>query len=67
MVTTTEKEIQPKKDEIDEIITAAKEASASMGVQHFTADFLSEASTLTRSAKRWLRATVFLGVLTLVT
>lgn len=54
-----------KKQEVDKIIASAKEASASVGVAHFTSDFSGEAEELQDVASNWLRATVILACLTL--
>lgn len=59
-------DIQKKSKEIDEIITVAREASASVGVAHFTADFSKESEELETKASNWLRATAILGVITFV-
>ena len=55
---------EAKKTEIDEIVVAAREASASAGVAHFSSDFMAEAEKLEKSAEWWLRVT---GGLTLIT
>lgn len=52
--------------EIDGIISAAREASATVGVAHFTADFSGEASTNETEAKLWLKWTAGLAVATIV-
>lgn len=59
-------DIQIKKNDIDQIITAAREASASVGVGHFTADFLAEASDQGINANTWLKATAGMAGLTLL-
>ena len=53
----TKGEIAEKKTAIDGIITAARDASASVGVAHFTADFGNEASENRAQGKQWLVAT----------
>ncbi|KGD64051.1 hypothetical protein Y5S_02591 [Alcanivorax nanhaiticus] len=53
-----------KKIEIDKIVSSAKEASASVGVGHFTSDFNGEAEYLEGAASKWLTATVLLAALT---
>lgn len=53
-------------NELDQIIAAAREASASVGVAHFTVDFTTEASSMESSASRWLWATVIVAGLTIV-
>jgi hypothetical protein len=60
------KEIEEKSKEIDDIIVAAREASASVGVAHFTADFMTEVEQLERGAKRWLVASISSAFLTIV-
>jgi len=65
MVDAAKSEIGSKAKEIDEIIRAAREASATVGVGHFTSDFSGHASTLEGQAKTWLRVTGGLGVASL--
>lgn len=60
------KNIQKKSKEIDEIISIAREASASVGVAHFTADFSKEASELEDKSDKWLKATALFAALTLI-
>lgn len=59
-------EVTAKKGEIGEIVTAAREASASAGVGVFTSDFEGHASTLKTDADKWLRNTLFCAIGTLV-
>lgn len=59
------KETKAKKTEIDDIVAATREASASAGVAHFSADFMNEAETLTKSAQWWLWVTGGLALVTL--
>lgn len=66
MLEGAKNEIQKKSKEIDEIISVAREASASVGVAHFTADFSKEAEELEKKATNWLRATTILGAITFV-
>ena len=47
-------------------IQAAREASASAGVAHFTIDFLSEAQNMEKQAKNWLITTIILASASLV-
>lgn len=54
------------KKEIDGIIVAAREASASAGVAVFTSDFEGQANTLEGQAKDWLLYTTVLAVVTLL-
>lgn len=67
LLDSTEKDVTGKNEEIDKIVKAAREASASVGVAHFTADFTSEAANMENEAKIWLKATAALGGLSLVT
>lgn len=59
-------QIEEKKQEIDSVVQAAKEASASVGVSHFSANFSQEATNLQKSAKYWLWTTIGLAVITLI-
>lgn len=59
-------DIKKKQGEIDQIIVAAREASAAVGVGHFTADFLAEANTQGTNANTWLKATAGMAGLTLI-
>jgi hypothetical protein len=60
------KDAEKKSKEIDDIISAAKEASASVGVAHFTADFSKESVELEGNARLWLTATGVFASITLV-
>jgi hypothetical protein len=62
----SKKEVAEKSDQITEIVTAAREASASAGVGVFTRDFEGQATSLEGVAKRWLWATIGLAVVTLI-
>lgn len=62
----TKQDINNQKIEIDGVVSAAKEAAASVGVSHFSSNFKQEASNLNNSAINWLRATVILGGITLL-
>lgn len=66
LLESTEKDVSNQKDEIIKIVNAAREASASVGVAHFTADFDTEASNMETQATVWLKVTAALGVLSLV-
>lgn len=66
LLSKTSKEIDDKKLEIDSIVTSAREASASVGVAHFTVDFSNEADRLDKSSSRWLAATAILAISTLL-
>lgn len=54
-----------KMEEIGNIITKAREASASAGAGVFTSDFRSEAEKLLKKARPWLIATMGLAIATL--
>ena len=54
-----------KQDEVDRIVDAAREASASAGVGTFTTEFSSEADELLSASKKWLWGVGGLGLLTL--
>lgn len=66
LVEKTKSEIESKHSEINSIIGAAREASASVGVAHFTGDFTEEATNLSTAAKNWLIATGVLAGVTFV-
>jgi len=63
---TTKVDVQTKKEEIDSVVLAAKEASASVGVGHFSANFEEEANTHKTNATKWLKTTVVLAGITLL-
>jgi hypothetical protein len=64
----TKKDVQTKKEEIDSVVLAAKEASASVGVGHFSANFKEEADTHKTNATKWLWTTaIFAGSTLLLT
>lgn len=63
----SEKDVSGKSEEINKIIQAAREASASVGVAHFTADFITEAITMEGQAAIWLKATSLLAAFSLFT
>jgi hypothetical protein len=56
-----------KAKEVDGIVSAAREASASVGVGHFTSDFAGEVTRMRGEAKTWLVATAIFGAVTLAT
>lgn len=62
----SERDVSSKSEEINKIIQAAREASASVGVAHFTADFLSEAEAMEAQALLWLKTTTTLAALSLI-
>ena len=57
--------VNQKNEDINKIIQAVREASVSVGVAHFTADFKTEAETMEKQAKTWLGATFALAGLSL--
>lgn len=59
------KDIEKKSKEIEQIISVAREASASVGVAHFTIDFSSEADKLETASDKWLKATVISAIVTI--
>lgn len=63
----SEKDVNSKSEDINKIIQAAREASASVGVAHFTADFVTEAGVMEAQADRWLIATSVLAAFSLAT
>ena len=62
----TKEEVQTKKEEIDSVVLAAKEASATVGVGHFSSNFGDEAEALKNNAFWWLISTGALAVITLL-
>ena len=64
LVGETKKDIEQRRGEIDDIIVAAREAAASVGVAHFTADFNAEADAQDLTAAKWLKTTAGLAVAT---
>lgn len=52
-------------EELERIISAAREASASAGVAHFTKDFSEQAETNNKTANGWLATTIGMAILTL--
>lgn len=63
----SEKDVSAKSEDINKIIQAAREASASVGVAHFTADFVTEARIMETQAGKWLAATSVLAGCSLLT
>jgi len=61
----SKKDVLEKSGAIAEIVTAAREASASAGVGVFTSDFEGHASALDVDAKKWLRNTIICALATL--
>jgi hypothetical protein len=66
LVNNTKEDIKTKKGEIDGIIAAAREATASVGVAHFSADFSQESEMQDKNATHWLWATMAFAGITLV-
>jgi archaellum component FlaC len=67
LYTDGKKDLNAKKEDVDKIVVAAREASASAGAAVFTADFLNEAKTLKEDvAKPWIIATTILAGCTLL-
>ena len=64
-ITNAKDEIATKKEEVDEIVIAIREASASVVVSRFSANFSDEAESLRKSARWWLITTVVFGGVTL--
>lgn len=65
LVDGTKKDIEQRRGEIGDIIVAAREAAASVGVAHFTADFNAEAEAQDLSAEKWLKTTAGLAAATI--
>ena len=59
-------EIKEKREEIDRIVSATREASAKAGVAHFTKDFLEEANDQNKSASTWLKRTTKAAIATFI-
>ena len=66
LVVGAKQEIKAQQEEIGNIIVAAREAAASVGVAHFSADFSTEATEREGTAKNWLVATGILALVTLL-
>jgi transposase-like protein len=62
----TKKDVQTKKEEIDNIVFTAKEAAASVGVNHFSTNFEKEAKIHKTNAAKWLWTTAILAGSTLL-
>ena len=58
----TKEDVKSKKAELEDVVQAAKEASASVGVSHFSSNFKKEADDLEKSANKWLTATIILAI-----
>jgi len=66
LLETTKSDVNSKSEAIAKIIQAAREASVSVGVAHFTADFDAEAEVMEDQAKNWLIVTSILAGLSLL-
>ena len=66
MVDGTKKDIEKRRGEIGDIIVAAREAAADVGVAHFTVDFNAEADAQDLSAQKWLKTTAGLATGTIL-
>lgn len=66
MVVGAKEEIKEKQGGIGNIIVAAREAAASVGVAHFSADFSTESTEQESAAENWLIATGILALVTLL-
>lgn len=60
-------ELKAKKEEMEGILSAAREAAAEVGVAHFTKVFSTEAGDNDKSAGGWLKFTALAAGITLVT
>lgn len=61
LIRNAKEEIALKSIEIDSILSAARDASASVGVAHFSADFETEAKNLDVKARHWLITTIVMA------
>lgn len=66
LLDASKQEVETKKKEIDSIVTAARDASASAGVGVFTIDFEKHASTLEEQATMWFKYTFRCAIGTLL-
>lgn len=67
LLESTKTDIAKRESEIGTIISAARDAAASVGVAHFSADFKAESEAQEESAKTWLMVTGAAAVATLLT
>jgi hypothetical protein len=65
LLAQAETDAKEKNATLDGIIHAARDASASVGVAHFTADFTGTATKLETAAGSWLIVTAILGAVTI--
>lgn len=66
MLADAEAKAAQSREQIDGIVIAAREASASAGVGVFTADFSGEARTLQTDADKWLKLTAIFAACTVL-
>lgn len=66
MLKMQKKIVKEKTEEIQEIISKAREASASAGAAIFTEDFVRECNNLRNTAKIWLWITGILAAVSLL-
>lgn len=66
IINETKEHIKEKKIEISDVIEKAREASAAAGAAVFTKDFMEEADSMKDVAKKWLKITSILAVVSLV-
>lgn len=66
LIEAANEDVALKKKTLEDIISAARDASATVGVAHFTADFSSKEEKLEGDANNWLLATATFGLVTLI-
>ena len=66
IISETKEWANDRKNDVDMIVKATREAAASAGVATFTAEFESESSKLDALSIKWLRATIIFAALTVV-
>jgi hypothetical protein len=66
LVANATKTAADRQREIDQIISAMREASATVGVAHFTTDFLTTADKCDTQSRQWLFATAGFAAATIV-
>lgn len=62
LLAETKEKSEAKTVELDEIIAAAREASAEAGVAHFSKDFSDEAGRFDKRSSKWLIASAISGI-----
>ena len=65
LLMNTKHDTEQRIQEINEIVSKARDASAKVGVVAYTKDFAKEAEDLSRSSKIWLLMTILLALATL--